>query len=154
MRIGTLGESVKRAAIGSIAVVLLTAVCFRGHIELTVAIPLYMLLVVLQSLTGDFLSSALIAALSAAMLGLFLYRASIFSIHKKSAQRRCVGCLHDYGVGHNQISVVGTEGSQIFLAAEGSARSPLPSFSTTPCFGAGCGDERAIPGAVPRASSE
>jgi len=80
MRIGTLGESARRAAIGSIAVVLLTVVCFRGHIELTVAIPLYMLLVVLQSLTGDFLSSALIAALSAGCLDYF-FTEPLFSLY-------------------------------------------------------------------------
>lgn len=80
MHIGTLAESAKRAGFGSIAVLLLTVVCYRCHIELTAAIPLYMLLVVLQSLTGDFPSSAVIAALSAGCLD-FFFTEPLFSLY-------------------------------------------------------------------------
>jgi two-component system sensor histidine kinase KdpD len=62
---------VKRVAIGSFAVVLLTLVCFRAHIDFSSVIPLYTLLVVLQSLTGDFKSSAVISVLSAGCMDYF-----------------------------------------------------------------------------------
>jgi two-component system sensor histidine kinase KdpD len=69
-----LKESVKRVGVGAIAVALLTFVCYRAHIDFASAIPLYMLLVVVQSLTGDFRSSAIIATLSAACLDFFFTR--------------------------------------------------------------------------------
>ncbi len=54
-----------------IAVVLLTFVCYRAHLDFASVIPLYTLLVVSQSLTGDFRSSATIAVFSAGCLDFF-----------------------------------------------------------------------------------
>ncbi len=62
---------VKRVGIGSLAVILLTLVSFRAQMEFSSVIPLYTLLVVLQSLTGDFKSSAVISVLSAGCLDFF-----------------------------------------------------------------------------------
>ena len=61
----------KRIAIGSFAVALLTLLCYRAHIDFSSVIPLYTLLVVLQSLTGDFKSSAIISVLSAGCMDFF-----------------------------------------------------------------------------------
>jgi two-component system, OmpR family, sensor histidine kinase KdpD len=72
VQVRTLAKSVKRVGVGSIAVALLTLLCYRTHIDFASAIPLYLLLVVVQSLTGDFLSSAVIAVLSAGCLDFFL----------------------------------------------------------------------------------
>ena len=62
---------VKRLGVGSIAVALLTLVSYRAHIDFPSVIPLYTLLVVLQSLTGDFKSSAVISVLSAGCMDFF-----------------------------------------------------------------------------------
>src|SRR5450631_3836929 len=62
---------VKRLGFGSIAVALLTLVSYGGHIDFPSVIPLFMLLVVLQSLTGDFKSSAVISVLSAGCMDFF-----------------------------------------------------------------------------------
>jgi len=62
---------VKRLAVGSIAVALLTLVSYHAHIDFPSVIPLYTLLVVLQSLTGDFKSSAVISVLSAGCMDFF-----------------------------------------------------------------------------------
>jgi two-component system, OmpR family, sensor histidine kinase KdpD len=67
----TPGSFIKRFGIGSIAVVLLTLICYRAHIDFPSVIPLYTLLIVLQSLTGDFRSSALISVLSAGCMDFF-----------------------------------------------------------------------------------
>jgi two-component system sensor histidine kinase KdpD len=67
----TLRKSAKRVAAGSVGVALLTLVCYRTHFDFASAIPLYMLLVVLQSLTGDFWSSAVISVLAAGCLDFF-----------------------------------------------------------------------------------
>ena len=62
---------VKRVGVGGIAVGLLTLVCFRTHMDFPSVIPLYTLLVVLQSLTGDFWSSAAVSVLSAGCMDFF-----------------------------------------------------------------------------------
>ena len=62
---------VKRVGVGSIAVALLTLVCYRTRIDFPSVIPLYTLLIVLQSLTGDFWSSAIISVLSAGCMDFF-----------------------------------------------------------------------------------
>lgn len=62
---------VKRVVIGGVAVVVLTLVCYRARIDFPSVIPLYTLLVVLQSLTGDFKSSAIISVLSAGCMDFF-----------------------------------------------------------------------------------
>jgi len=50
---------------------LLTLLCFRAGLGLSVASPVYLLIVVLQSLTGDFFSAAVISGLAAACLDWF-----------------------------------------------------------------------------------
>jgi two-component system sensor histidine kinase KdpD len=62
---------VKRLGVGSIAVALLTLLSYRAHIDFPSVIPLFTLLVVLQSLTGDFKSSAVISVLSAGCMDFF-----------------------------------------------------------------------------------
>jgi two-component system sensor histidine kinase KdpD len=62
---------VTRLGVGSLAVALLTLVSYRAHIDFPSVIPLYTLLVVLQSLTGDFKSSAVISVLSAGCMDFF-----------------------------------------------------------------------------------
>jgi two-component system, OmpR family, sensor histidine kinase KdpD len=76
----TLRKTAQRAGIGSVAVALLTAICYRAHIDLASAIPLYMLLVVVQSMTGDFRSAAIISVLSAACLD-FFFTQPLFSLY-------------------------------------------------------------------------
>jgi len=74
MRACELLSSAGRIGLGSLAVALLTLVGYRTHLDLASAIPLFMLIVVVQSLTGDFVSSAAISVLSAACLEFFFTR--------------------------------------------------------------------------------
>jgi len=66
-----LRKSARSVLFGSSAVALLTFFCFQVHVDFASAIPLYLLVVVLQSLTGDFRSSAIVASLSAGCLDFF-----------------------------------------------------------------------------------
>jgi two-component system, OmpR family, sensor histidine kinase KdpD len=66
-----LRKTAQRIGIGAVTVALLTAVCYRAHIDLASAIPLYMLLVVVQSMTGDFRSAAIVSLLCAGCLDFF-----------------------------------------------------------------------------------
>lgn len=56
--------------VGSIAVALITFVCFRLQVNLATAVCLYLVVVVLLSLQGNFLSSAIVALIAG---GCFLY---------------------------------------------------------------------------------
>jgi two-component system sensor histidine kinase KdpD len=64
-------RSLKRSAIGSLSVAALTLVCFRAHFAFAFAWPLYLLVVLLSSLSGDLISSAVIALFAAASLDYF-----------------------------------------------------------------------------------
>ena len=75
-----LRETVIRAGVGSIAAALLTSICFGLHIDLASAIPLYMLLVVVQSMTGDFRSAVIVSLLSAGCLD-FFFTQPLFSLY-------------------------------------------------------------------------
>jgi len=75
-----LKSTLRRMAIGAIAVALLTFIAFRTHMNLASAIPLYLFVIVLQSLTGDFPSSLLVAAISAGSLD-FFFTNPIFSLY-------------------------------------------------------------------------
>src|SRR5579871_5251099 len=66
-----LRKTLLRAAVGTLALALLTFAAFRLRMDLTSAMPLYMLLVVTQSMTGDFWSAAAVSILSAACLDFF-----------------------------------------------------------------------------------
>lgn len=66
-----LAKSARYALVGSIAATLLAFICYSVHLDFASVIPLYVLLVVLQSLTGDFRSSAIVAVVSTAYLDLF-----------------------------------------------------------------------------------
>ena len=81
----TLGKTAQRIAIGSIGLALLTLICFEVHIDLASAIPLYMLLVVVQSLTGDFRSAAIVSLLSAGCLD-FFFTQPLFSLFMNNPQ--------------------------------------------------------------------
>jgi len=72
-------KSARYALIGSITAILLAAICFRVHLDFASVIPLYLLLVVFQSLTGDFRSSAVVAFASTACLDLF-FTEPLFSL--------------------------------------------------------------------------
>src|SRR5450755_201029 len=72
-------QSAKHVAVGCIAVALLTFFCYRVHLDFASTIPLYLLLVVLQSLTGDFRSSAIISALCAGCMD-FFFTQPVFSL--------------------------------------------------------------------------
>ena len=70
----------KHVAFGSVGVIFLTAVAFQTGMNLASTISLYLFLVVLQSLTGDFLSCLFIAALSATCLD-FFFTEPLFSLY-------------------------------------------------------------------------
>jgi len=59
------------ASLGILAVAALTAVCYRLHIDFATAIPLYLLVVVVQSLSGSFFWSAIVSALAVGCLDFF-----------------------------------------------------------------------------------
>jgi two-component system sensor histidine kinase KdpD len=79
MRTRTLRKSVQHLLTGGVAVAILTAFCYQAHFDFAAAIPLYLLLVVLQSLTGDFPSSAMISTLAAGCLD-FFFTEPLFSV--------------------------------------------------------------------------
>ena len=68
-----------RVLIGSLAATLLTLACYRLHADFASVIPLYVLLVVLQALTGDFRSCVIVAVISTACLDLF-FTEPLFSL--------------------------------------------------------------------------
>jgi len=80
MNVPALKSFLKHTAFGSAGVVLLTAVAFSTGMNLASAVSLYLFLIVLQSLTGDFLSSLFVAALSAACLD-FFFTQPLFSMY-------------------------------------------------------------------------
>jgi len=61
----------KHAGLGVLGVSILTAACFQARLDLAATIPLYLLVVVFLSLTGDFPAAAVTAAVSAAYLDYF-----------------------------------------------------------------------------------
>jgi two-component system, OmpR family, sensor histidine kinase KdpD len=71
LRVRDLRQSVQYALAGGAVTGLLTLLCFRLGLGLGVAAPVYLLIVVLQSLTGDFLSAGLVSALAAGCLDWF-----------------------------------------------------------------------------------
>ena len=79
VQVRTLKKSAQHVVAGSVAVALLTLGCYRARIDLASAIPLYLLLVVFKSLTGDFRSSAIISVISTACLD-FFFTAPLFSL--------------------------------------------------------------------------
>src|SRR5580698_7462896 len=66
-----LWTSLKRGLFGAASVAALTVVCYRSHLAFAFAWPLYLLVVLLTSLSGDFVSSAVISVLAAASLDYF-----------------------------------------------------------------------------------
>src|SRR6266404_4087338 len=57
---------------GSIAVALITFVCFRLRLNLATAVCLYLVVVVLLSLQGNFFSSAIVSLIAAGSLMYYL----------------------------------------------------------------------------------
>jgi len=80
----TLRKSLILAGIGSIGVALLTLICFEAHLDLASVLPLYMLLVVVQSMTGDFLSAVILSLLSAGCLD-FFFTPPLFTLYINNA---------------------------------------------------------------------
>lgn len=66
-----LRQSVTSALFGSIAVGVLTVLCFRLHLGYTVAGSLFLLAVIVQSLWSDFLAAAVVSVLAVASLDYF-----------------------------------------------------------------------------------
>jgi two-component system sensor histidine kinase KdpD len=66
-----LWQSAKRSVLATLGLGLLTAVCFRNHLNFATASLLYLLVVVMQSLTADFASSALVSFVAVACLDYF-----------------------------------------------------------------------------------
>ena len=60
-----------QVALGAIGVALVTALCFPAHLELAIPSLLYLLLVVLQSLTAGFASAAVVSVIAVACLEYF-----------------------------------------------------------------------------------
>jgi len=79
----TLARSAARVGAGIIALALLTLVCYRAHIDFASVIPLYLMLVVVHSLSGDFRSSAIIAALAAVCMD-FFFTTPLFSVRMEN----------------------------------------------------------------------
>ena len=80
----TLRKSLILAGIGSIGVALLTLICFEVHLDLASVLPLYMLLIVVQSMTGDFLSAVILSLLSAGCLD-FFFTPPLFTLYINNA---------------------------------------------------------------------
>ena len=74
-----LAKSARYTLIGGFAATLLTLICYRLNLDFASVIPLYVLLVVLQSLTGDFRSSAVVAVVSTVYLD-FFFTEPLFSL--------------------------------------------------------------------------
>src|SRR5580693_4061207 len=72
------------AGIGSMGVALLTLICFEVHLNLASVLPLYMLLVVVQSMTGDFRSAFIVSLLSAGCLD-FFFTPPLFTLYINNA---------------------------------------------------------------------
>jgi len=71
------------SVLGSLAVVLLTEVTFRLHLSLVSASFCYLLLLVVQSLSGEFISSAIVAILAVGCLDYF-FVVPLFSLRVES----------------------------------------------------------------------
>ena len=67
----SIGRAAKRIALGSIALALLTAVCYRLHLNVGTTSFVYLLVIVTQSLAADFISSAVVALVAVACLDYF-----------------------------------------------------------------------------------
>jgi two-component system sensor histidine kinase KdpD len=67
----SLRRSIKYGLVGVVATGVLTLLCYQLGLGLAVAASVYFLIIVLQSLTGDFLSSALISVLCVGCLDFF-----------------------------------------------------------------------------------
>ena len=80
----TLRKSLILAGIGSIGVALLTLICFEVRLDLASVLPLYMLLIVVQSMTGDFLSAVVLSLLSAGCLD-FFFTPPLFTLYINNA---------------------------------------------------------------------
>src|ERR1700722_17766674 len=65
-------ESAKYALAGGLVIGLFTLLCYKLGLGLGVAAPVYLLIVVLQSLTGDIRSAGLVSILAAACLDFFI----------------------------------------------------------------------------------
>ncbi len=64
-------SSFKQSVIGGLGVAVMTLVCFRAHLAFAFAWPLYLLVVLLSSLSGNLISSASVAVTAAACLDYF-----------------------------------------------------------------------------------
>lgn len=69
-----------RACLGGAGVVIVTFAGYELHLDLATAIPLFMLLVIAQSLTGDFWAAAIVSLLSAGCLD-FFFTQPLFSLY-------------------------------------------------------------------------
>ena len=80
MRVRSITSALKHIAFGSAGVGLLTFASFQARMNLASSISLYLFLIVLQSLTGDFISSLFVVALSVGCLD-FFFTTPLFSLY-------------------------------------------------------------------------
>src|SRR5215831_15853147 len=66
-----LADSFRRAFLGCLAVALATALCYRLHANFAITSFLLLLVVMLQSLTGDFRAAILVSVAAVACLDFF-----------------------------------------------------------------------------------
>lgn len=79
-----LRRSLVSAVIGAIGVALLTLICFELRLDLASVLPLFMLLVVVQSMIGDFRSAVVTSILSAGCLD-FFFTPPLFTLYVNNA---------------------------------------------------------------------
>jgi two-component system, OmpR family, sensor histidine kinase KdpD len=82
-RPGDLKRSAVSALLGGFVVAALTFVAYRSHLDLPIASPLYLMVVVLQSLFGDFLAAAAVSILAVLCLDYF-FTQPLFSLETAS----------------------------------------------------------------------
>jgi two-component system sensor histidine kinase KdpD len=71
IKVPQLGKLALKTALGSLAIALITFICFSAHLDFASPMPLYLLVVVVQSLWGGFASAAIVSAIAVASLDFF-----------------------------------------------------------------------------------
>ena len=70
--------TVLRTVLGCVLIGLITFVCYRLQLNLSVTGFAFLIVIVLQSLVGNFVSSAVVSVVAVLCLDFFLYTSSIF----------------------------------------------------------------------------
>src|ERR1700722_6437832 len=67
----TVRKTARQVGLGGLGIVVVTAICYPLHLDLTITAFLYLLMVVLQSQAGGFASSAIVSLMAVACLDFF-----------------------------------------------------------------------------------